>query len=68
MLDWADGVTSAKKMVRHIANAKADGTTIPMVLRLANIGAGGPQHANHNLSGLLELCGIPSQLTTLRGS
>ena len=68
LLDCADGVTSAKKMARHMANAKADGTNIPMVLRLANIGAGGPQHASHNLFGLLEWCGIPSQLTALRGS
>ena len=68
LLDWADGVTSAKKMARHMANAKADGTNIPMVLRLANIGAGGPQHASHNLFGLLEWCGIPSQLTALRDS
>ena len=68
LLDWADGVTSAKKMARHMANAKADGMNIPMVLRLANIGAGGPQHASHNLFGLLEWCGIPSQLTALRDS
>ena len=63
LLDWCDGLLSAQKLARHMHNATRDGNHHPMIQRLAKVGAGGLNHSQQHLLGLLEDCGLQQLLT-----
>ena len=61
--EWADGLTSAVRLQRHMANAARDGFVHPMVQTLAQLGEG--KHAHANLVDLLGGLGLRSLQTKL---
>ena len=61
LLDWSDGLMSARKLQFTAANALYDGFDHPMAHRLAQAGAG--QNAQQGLLSLLRGCGVADLLT-----
>ena len=69
LLEFCDGNLSATRLWQHCSNAKADGLTHPMVLRLAQVGSEDSKHRCHSgVMKLLDSCGFDSLLTTLEGT
>ena len=68
LLDWGEGSTSARQMVRHLNNIVADGETRhPMILRLAAAGEGDNARgsAAHGVARLMEQCGFARLITAI---
>jgi len=68
LLDWADGVTSAESLQRHMRNEDLDQRDLgqrahPMVQRLAQVGEG--PHAHAGLRTVLERVGLLTLQTTI---
>ena len=72
LLDWGDGATSARQLVRHLSNIIADGETRhPMIRRIveAGTGGGGGGVAAEALNGLmLNRCGFANLITEVQGA
>lgn len=68
LLDWGDGVQSARKMVGHMADAVEDGeVTHPMVHRLAGPGADcTAANAARCVFGMMRECGFCELITEIR--
>ena len=71
LLDWGDGVSSARQVVKHMSHAVLDGeVTHPMVHRLARAAMGQPSAsgAAQKLLGLMGECGFLDIITEVPGS
>ena len=69
MLEWSDGILSGTRLWRHCHNAKVDGVTHPMVLRIAACWSEQTLYRCHsNIVSLLESCGIGQLITKVPGA
>ena len=65
LLDYCDGITSAKRVNEHMSNSIADGPQHVMVRRLADLPSG--KNAQQGIVGLLDKLGV-MDLQTVIGS
>ena len=64
LMEWADGLTSAKRLRDHMFNATIDGNVDPLITRLSKVGIS--QNCQHGLMKLLDELGVSELITATR--
>ena len=69
LLDWADGVSSAAHVNRHMRHAVHDGLDDPLIKRIASVGSeGSTQNCHAGLMGLMADAGYTTYISTVENS